>query len=83
MKNLPDKPVAFTERSEWRELLLTVGALADMELITLVRDRNSNDILTLALTELGRERLRESAEVDRLAVERRQSRIGKDRRRFA
>ena len=76
---LPDPPHAYVEKSEWKELLQTIGALEDMELITVERDRNSNQILTLALTKLGEERLKESEEADRLAIERRRTRIEADR----
>lgn len=77
---LPDRPRAYVERAERAELLQTVGALNDMELITAERDMNSNEILSLALTKLGVERLRESQEADRLAIERRKNRIELDRR---
>lgn len=77
---LPDRPAAYVERAEWAELLQTVGALNDMELITVERDRNSNEIISLALTKLGSERLLESQEADRLAIERRKNRIELDRR---
>lgn len=75
----PDAPRAYVERHEWRELLQTIGALEDMELITVERDRTSNQIVSLALTSLGAERLRESQEQDRLAIERRKNRIRLDR----
>lgn len=55
IRNLPDKPVAFVDKGSWVELLQSVGALNDMELIVVERDRNTNDILLLALTELGQE----------------------------
>lgn len=80
---LPDRPHAYVERAEWRELLQTVGALNDMELILVVRDKTTNKIISLELTELGVERLRESMEQDRAAVARKQVRIAKDRRRYA
>lgn len=84
LRALPDAPEAFVDKGGWAELFQTVGALESMELITVVRDKNSNDVISLALTELGEERLRESREQDRLAIERKQRRISADRiRRYA
>jgi hypothetical protein len=83
VRELPDRPHAYVDREAWREILQTVGALADMELIIVVRDKTSNEIQSLALTELGVERLRESNESDRLAILRKQNRVEKDRRRYA
>lgn len=79
IRHLPDRPAAFVDRGAWREILQTVGALEDMELITVVRDKTSNEVQLLALTELGVERLRESNEQDRLAIERKKKRIETDR----
>lgn len=76
---LPDRPHAYTESSEWREVLNTLDALHSMELIVITRDKNNNQVETLCLTALGEERLRESREQDRLAVERKQLRIERDR----
>lgn len=76
---LPDRPRAYTESSEWREVLNTLDALHSMELIVITRNRNTNQVISLALTGLGVERLRESEESDRLAVERKQRRIESDR----
>lgn len=82
---LPDRPHAYTDKSGWKEILSSLNALEAMELVTVVRDGNSNQVISLALTELGVERLRESIESDRLAIERRKNRIELDkevRRRY-
>lgn len=71
--DLPDRPHKGTEGSAWRELFNTLDALENMELIVTTRN-GTNQVQELSLTELGAERLRESDEGDRLAVERRKGR---------
>lgn len=72
---MPDRPHAYAERSEWREVLQSVGALEDMDLILVVRNKSSNQIESLALTALGDERLRESLAHDQVVPQRRQIRV--------
>lgn len=72
---LPDRPHAYTDKSGWKEILSSLNALEAMELVTVVRDGDTNQVISLALTDLGAERLRESQESDRLAIERRQKKM--------
>lgn len=60
LKHLHGRPVAG-ERAARQELNNSFGALEALELITIVRDRYG-EVVTLKLTDLGRERLAEANE---------------------